>query len=81
MKLTQLIANPAGIALDIKASGGKRRYGEMTTLEGLRDVASYADGISIIRDAIIPRRADGRLGVDGLTVDDPAVARRAVDGS
>ena len=137
VKLTQLIANGSGTARDDRVRDGRRSYGEMITPEGLRDVATYADGISVVRDAIIPRNADGSLarpttlvadaheaglhvhawtfysengriaanfrddgpdyernisgsvaelreylaqGIDGVTVDDPAVARRAVDG-
>lgn len=137
VRLTQLIADRAGTARDDTAANGKRSYGEMITPEGLRGVASYADGISVVRDAIIPRNPDGSLagptslvadahaaglhvhawtfysengrlaanfrnhgpdhernidgsvaelrqylaqGIDGVTVDDPAVARRAVDG-
>lgn len=136
VKLTQLVGPPAGTGRDDRAANGRRSYAEMMTREGLRDVATYADSISVIRDAIIPRDKDGRLGtptslvadahaaglqvhawtfysengriaadfrhagpayerniagaiaelrcylaqgIDGVTIDDPAVGRRAVD--
>jgi glycerophosphoryl diester phosphodiesterase len=42
------------------ADGSGKTYGEMATAAGLRDIATYADGVGPSKDYIIPRDASGR---------------------
>jgi glycerophosphoryl diester phosphodiesterase len=42
-----------------KPEGDPRTYGELATPAGLRDVATYADGVGPSKDYIVPRNPDG----------------------
>lgn len=59
--LIQLLETSAGPA-DVVAAGESLTYNEMATAEGLREIASYADGVGPEKyHFIIPRSADGTL--------------------
>ena len=45
------------------------RYGELATPAGLREIATYADGVGPSKDYIVPRNADGSSGT-------PTIVRR-----
>ncbi|NLR76594.1 glycerophosphodiester phosphodiesterase [Leeia aquatica] len=72
LSLVQLINNPLNkpaangtpqnTPYDFIASGDKRTYADLTTAEGLREIARYADGVGPYKEIIIPRTADNRLG-------------------
>jgi glycerophosphoryl diester phosphodiesterase len=50
-----------GRPYDFTASGDPRTYADLATPAGLREVASYADGIGPDKNMIVPRDATGRL--------------------
>ena len=59
--LIQLLETSSGPA-DVVATGGSLTYNEMATAEGLREIASYADGVGPEKyHFIIPRTTDGAL--------------------
>lgn len=60
LPLAQLI-NAAGAPYDWVAAGDPRTYDTMVTPAGLRDVASYADGVGVDTKRIVPVGPDGRL--------------------
>ncbi|HEX7816500.1 glycerophosphodiester phosphodiesterase [Dyella sp.] len=62
IRLLQLIDDLDQQPFDIVATGGKLTYGQMLQPKGLHDIATYADAIGPSMRAIIPLRADGRLG-------------------
>ncbi len=45
-------------------------YAQMATRAGMRTVATYADGVGLCKDLVIPRRADGSLGKPTRVVKD-----------
>lgn len=57
VRLVQLLS-PDGRPAD----DSPRRYAEMATLEGLRDIASYATGIGANQRLIVPADKSGKLG-------------------
>ncbi|WP_332837973.1 glycerophosphodiester phosphodiesterase family protein [Sphingomonas sp. MA1305] len=62
VQLMQLIDDAPLVPLDVAAAGGTTRYGDMMTRQGLRRIATYADILAPDIRALIPLRADGRLG-------------------
>ncbi|KJK42074.1 glycerophosphodiester phosphodiesterase [Lentzea aerocolonigenes] len=58
--LVQLV-NGSGAPYDFIVAGDKRTYADLVTPAGLRDVRSYADGVGVTKDLIIPRDAAGYL--------------------
>ena len=59
--LIQLMETSGGPA-DVVAAGGSLTYNEMATAEGLREIASYADGVGPEKyHFIIPRDVEGAL--------------------
>lgn len=69
LRLIQLVAHDGG-----PADAPSVPYRQMLTTEGLKKIASYADGIGAEKSLIIPRREDGSLGQPTTLVAD---ARRA----
>ncbi len=59
-RLIQLI-DAAGAPFDFVAAGDKRTYADLVTPAGLHEVATYADGIGVNKNLIIPRDATGKL--------------------
>jgi len=62
VKLVQLIGSPSQRPADWRLAGDSRTYADMLTPTGLREVASYADGIGPDKTEVIPRDAQGGLG-------------------
>jgi glycerophosphoryl diester phosphodiesterase len=60
VRLIQL-ASPDGRPYDFTASGDERTYRQMMTADGLAEIASYAHGIGVHKDLVIPR--DDRLNL------------------
>ncbi|MFI7445868.1 glycerophosphodiester phosphodiesterase [Nonomuraea sp. NPDC049714] len=60
LPLIQLITQ-GGAPYDWAAAGDSRTYDDMVKPEGLRQVATYADGIGVDTRRVIPVDADGRL--------------------
>jgi glycerophosphoryl diester phosphodiesterase len=60
---------------DVAAAHGGLTFGEMTSAEGLHDMASYADVVAPEVRGVIPLGADGKLGAV-----DPIVANAHAAG-
>jgi glycerophosphoryl diester phosphodiesterase len=60
LPLIQLI-NSSGAPYDLVAAGDPRTYADLVKPAGLRDIATYADGIGPNKDVVIPRDANGFL--------------------
>jgi len=58
--LVQLI-DAAGAPWDFRASGDPRTYSDMVTPAGLAEIASYADGVGVNKNRIVPRDAGNKL--------------------
>jgi glycerophosphoryl diester phosphodiesterase len=58
--LIQLI-DATGAPEDFKEAGDPRTYADLVTPAGLREVATYADGVGLNKDLIVPRDANGNL--------------------
>ncbi|MFO7191212.1 MULTISPECIES: glycerophosphodiester phosphodiesterase [Thermocrispum] len=59
--LVQLISS-TGAPYDFVDSGDPRTYADLITPKGLREIASYADGIGPDKQLVIPWNPDGTLG-------------------
>ncbi|TWP53048.1 glycerophosphodiester phosphodiesterase [Lentzea tibetensis] len=75
--IVQLI-NAAGAPYDFVAGGDKRTYSDMITPAGLKEIATYADGIGATKDRIIPRDPAGFLQQPTSLVKDAHRARLVV---
>jgi glycerophosphoryl diester phosphodiesterase len=60
VRIAQLI-NCTGAPWDLIAAGDPRTYADLVTPEGLADIATYADGVGVCKDVLIPRDAAGNL--------------------
>ncbi|WP_375430685.1 glycerophosphodiester phosphodiesterase [uncultured Friedmanniella sp.] len=58
--LVQLIES-TGAPYDLQSTGDPRRYADLVSPAGLRQVAGYAEILGVDKDLIIPRDATGRL--------------------
>jgi glycerophosphoryl diester phosphodiesterase len=67
--LVQLTSS-AGAPYDFVASGDKRTYADVVSAKGLREVATYADGVGPSKDQVIPLDATGKLGTPTALVSD-----------
>ncbi len=77
--LAQLV-NCSGAPYDLVAAGDPRGYAELTTREGLREIAGYADVLGACKDLMIPREADGTLGEPASVIADAHAAGLEVHG-
>ncbi len=68
VRLVQLVGNPKQIPPDWRLAGDTRTYGDMLSATGLREVASYADGIGPEKNSVVPRDAQGGLGAPSAVV-------------
>ena len=59
--LVQLTSS-AGAPYDFVVSGDKRTYADIVSASGLREVATYADGVGPSKDQVIPLDTTGKLG-------------------
>ncbi len=71
--LVQLV-DASGSPYDTVAAGSPTTYREMVTAEGLREIATYADGLGAAKDLILPRDATGALGEPSDVVEDAHAA-------
>jgi glycerophosphoryl diester phosphodiesterase len=78
IKLMQLTERPTGLPGDVAAAGGDLTYGRMTSAEGLKVMAAYADVVAPPVRAIIPLGADGRLAAPTTLVRDAHAAGLSV---
>lgn len=60
LPLVQLI-NDTGKPYDFVVDGDPRTYADMITNKGLREIATYADGIGVNKNLIVPRNEDNEL--------------------
>jgi glycerophosphoryl diester phosphodiesterase len=58
--LVQLLSGPDAQPYDFVVAGDPRRYRDMATPAGLREIARYADGVGPSKDYIVPRDASQR---------------------
>jgi glycerophosphoryl diester phosphodiesterase len=68
-KSVQLLA-ASGAPFDTVAAGSGPTYAELSTPNGLRGIARYAQGIGPDKLQVIPRKADGTLGCPTTLVTD-----------
>jgi glycerophosphoryl diester phosphodiesterase len=59
--LVQLL-DATGKPYDFVVSGDPRTYADLATREGLAEIATYADGVGVNKNLIVPRDAQNRLG-------------------
>ncbi|HVD15061.1 MAG TPA: glycerophosphodiester phosphodiesterase [Actinomycetota bacterium] len=59
--LVQLL-DATGKPYDFTVSGDPRTYADLATPEGLAEIATYADGVGVNKNLIVPRDAQNRLG-------------------
>lgn len=77
--IAQLI-NCSGAPYDLAASGDGRTYADLVTPAGLADIATYADGLGVCKDVMIPRDAAGNLAAPTAVIDDAHDAGLEVHG-
>jgi len=61
LPLVQLLS-AEGAPADLVAAGDPRTYADLSTAEGLAEIAGYADGVGPDKAQVIPTDADGTLG-------------------
>jgi glycerophosphoryl diester phosphodiesterase len=69
LPLVQLLSD-VGAPYDLVAAGDPRTYADLSTPEGLAEIATYADGIGPSKNQIVPRDASGNLLDPTTLVDD-----------
>jgi len=75
--LVQLI-NGTGAPYDFTKAGDKRTYDDLVKPAGLKEIATYADGIGPSKDRIIPRDAAGFLAAPTTLVKDAHAVKLVV---
>lgn len=60
-RLIQLI-DVIGRPFDWTLSENKRAFADLATAVGLSDISTYADGVGVHKDYVIPRTSEGNLG-------------------
>jgi glycerophosphoryl diester phosphodiesterase len=73
LRLVQLI-DATGAPFDLKAAGDARTFADLITPEGLAEIATYADGVGVHKDLIIPRDAGAFLQAPTSLVTDAHAA-------
>ena len=69
VRLVQLTSD-VGAPYDLVAAGDPRTYADLTTPEGLAEIARYADGLGPAKNQIVPRDDDANLLEPTTLVDD-----------
>jgi glycerophosphoryl diester phosphodiesterase len=77
--LVQLL-DATGKPYDFVVSGDPRTYADLATREGLAEIATYADGVGVNKNLIVPRDAQNRLGTPTQLVRDAHQAGLIVHG-
>lgn len=62
VRLMQLVGEAKQVPADFVAAGRTTTFGQLTTAEGMRQIATYADVVAPPTRAIIPLADGGRLG-------------------
>ena len=75
--LVQLLSG-SGAPYDLVAKGDPRTYATLASAAGLREIATYADGVGPDKGLVIPRNPDGTLGTPTRFVDDAHAVRLLV---
>ena len=70
VRLLQLLGEPREQPFDVVAANGALDYAAMTTPQGLRELAAYADAIGPPTRAVLPLTREGRLGAPTALVRD-----------
>ena len=71
---TVFLTAATGAPADLVAAGDPRRYADLLTPAGLRDLARFVGGIGPALDQVIPRSPDGTLGAPTRLVEDAHAA-------
>jgi glycerophosphoryl diester phosphodiesterase len=79
VRIVQLI-NCTGAPWDLITAGDPRTYADLVSAEGLADIATYADGIGVCKDVLIPRDAAGTLTEPSPVIADAHDAGLVVHG-
>ena len=73
VRIVQLLSG-SGQPEDFRLAGDSRSYADISTAAGLREVASYANGIGPDKSMVIPRNAQNNLGTPTSLVADAHAA-------
>lgn len=73
VRLVQLLS-ASGRPWDLEARGDARTYADLATAAGLREIASYAQGVGPNKNLVIRRNKDGSLGAATAFVRDARAA-------
>ncbi|MDB5929922.1 MAG: glycerophosphoryl diester phosphodiesterase [Polaromonas sp.] len=73
LRIVQLLS-ASGQPEDFRLAGDRRTYASISTAAGLRDIASYANGIGPDKGMVIPRTAQNTLGTPTTLVADAHAA-------
>ena len=76
--LIQLVSAPSLTPFDQQSSGSGLSYGDMISDAGLREIATYADGIGPWKVLVVPRDEGGSLGTPTSLIDRAHAAGLAV---
>jgi glycerophosphoryl diester phosphodiesterase len=79
LPLVQLL-NESGQPFDFASTGDTRSYEDLARPEGLAEIATYASGIGVNKNLLIPRTPDGALGTPTTLVRDAHTAGLIVHG-
>jgi glycerophosphoryl diester phosphodiesterase len=79
IRLVQLV-DCSGAPYDLVAAGDPRTYADLVTPAGLRSITSYADGVGVCKNVLIPRNADGSLAAPSPVIRDAHRAGLIVHG-
>lgn len=77
--LVQLLSD-SGAPWDFIAAGDPRTYADLATPEGLAEIATYADGVGVNKNLMIPRTGGGNLGAPTTLITDAHAAGLLVHG-
>lgn len=72
------LLSPSGTPFDTTTAGSGPTYADLSTPDGLRGIARYAQGIGPEKQQVIPRNSDGTLGSPTTLVTDAQRARLIV---
>lgn len=78
LPLVQLIED-SGAPFDFVLAGDARSYADLITAQGLKEISEYAQAIGPAKSLVIPRHADGTLGLPTTLVADAHAAGLAVN--
>ena len=69
LPLIQLI-DASGAPYDLVQAGDPRTFADLATSSGLAEIATYAAGVGVNKNLVLPRDADGNTGEASALVDD-----------